>query len=455
MIGLGCGIETFAVAQRPPLLPLAQDLTSIYGTLAGMMPAYEPPEVSYLSSAAGDMTDPSGWETMAGAPVIANGWMSFPTSATTQSMRHPLAQSIPAGSRLQLTWRQRGEGGARLRLGPDIASVYVQSDGWWSAELTLGADRSHLTVECQGGSSSIEVTGISLSLVAAEPGHDIVLLMGGANMTGQWCGERADPDIDVPHALVDVVADGQIVSATAPLQHRQRNAGLGPGLAFAHRYAETALAPGRRLLLLPVARAGGRLLDPGAASVSDGARAGWHPSNTLTGAADLFSQALADAQAAVALNPAQNRVVCAYWSGGEAEVLDTFAVDAYQAALRNHLIPALRAGLGAPDLPIVISGANPASVPPSWRMAEAALDQDSLGLAATPFVVHEPWDDGWGDGTRPNPGTPAEALYFSGSANRLRGVAAARCITERLIGLRRLSVIGEIDIITTTVSIAA
>jgi hypothetical protein len=244
--------------------------------------------------------------------------------------------------------------------------------------------------------------------------------------------------VDRPDPRVDVLRDGRIGPAVAPVAHRERGLGLGPVEAFATIYARRALVAGRRLLLVPGGRAGAALV---------GAEAPWRAGTGRRGAADLFGAMVADAVSALAL-PGETRLVAAWWAGGAAEIASGVAPGSYAAAL-GGLVSDLRSALGRPDLPVVVSGANPAAVPSEWLAEEGALDRDSGAPGALPGVLVVPWDMAPGEGSAPGPGA------FTGGANRLRGAQAARGLIDRETGAVALELIGPGDVITAELLIAA
>lgn len=452
MFGIGFGLSDQRVpGGGVPLPPPTTGFTDPYATVAGALPSYQHPGASYLSEAAGTFGALGGWTVGTGAPDIAAGRVLFPASAGTQSVTHALSLAIPAGATVRVQWRQGGLGGARLGLVGEPPLDYAGAAGWHAGSFITTALRDTLVIEAQPGSVGLTVTDVSVTVIVEPAAYDIILLMGGANMTGQSCAESPDPLIDYPHPLVDVWTGSGANGAVAPLQHLEANLGLGPGLAFAREYAERAVSPGRRVLIVPVGKSGSRLVDAGASTGAQGAASGWHPLNTFVGGQDLYSTAVTETLAAEGMNLQVNRVVAAVWSGGEREALDTFQIGAYQSGLRDYLIPSLRHDLVRADLPFVILGTNPVAVPPIWGLIEAALDETSGAPEATPGVVHVAWDPGWGNGTRPSPGSTAEAQLFSGAANRVRGAAGAVELAGRLPAYTGVGVIAAATVIDSDV----
>ena len=433
MFGIGFGLSDQRVpGGGVPLPPPTTGFTDPYEDVAGALPSYQHPGAGYLSEPEGRFTDLAGWTVVSGAPDIAAGRVLFGASAAVQSVSHALSLTIPAGETVRVQWRQGGSGGARVGLQGETPVTYAGAAGWQAATFVTSASRNTLLIEAQPGSDALTVTDVSITVVTEPAAHDIILLMGGANMTGQSCAESPDPLIDYPHPLVDVWTGSAADGAVAPLQHLEANLGLGPGLAFAREYAERAVGPGRRVLIVPVGKSGSRLVDAGASTGAQGSASGWHPRNAFEGGQDLFATAVAETLAAEGMNLQVNRVVAAVWSGGESEALDTFQIGAYQSGLRDYLIPALRHDLIRADLPFVILGTNPTAVPPIWGLIEAALDEQSGAPEATDGVVHVAWDAMWGNGTRPNPNSTSEQQLFSGAANRVRGAAGAVELASRL-----------------------
>lgn len=455
MFGIGFGLSDQRVpGSGVPLPPPTTGFTDPYETVAGALPSYQHPGAGYLSEAAGRFTDLGGWTAGAGTPDIAAGRVLFGASAAAQSVTHALGLTVPSGATVRVQWRQGGSGGARVGLQGETPVDYAGAAGWQAATFVTTASRNTLVIEAQPGGNALTVTDVSITVIVEPAAYDIILLMGGANMTGQSCGESPDPLIDYPHPLVDVWTGSAADGAVAPLQHLEANLGLGPGLAFAREYAEREVSPGRRVLIVPVGKSGSRLVDAGASSGAEGAASGWHPQSAFVGGQDLFSTAVSETLAAEGMNLQVNRVVAAVWSGGEREALDTFQIGAYQSGLRDFLIPALRHDLVRADLPFVILGTNPLAVPPIWGLIEGALDETSGAPEATEGVVYVPWDPGWGNGTRPSPSTTAETQLFSGAANRVRGAAGAVELAGRLpayteVGLIAAGTVIDSDVLIT------
>ncbi|ROT99005.1 hypothetical protein [Histidinibacterium lentulum] len=432
---IGCGTGPAAtLTGLLPALPPAAGFEAALAAVAGAAPGY--PGGNLITEAQGTLASLAGWEVIQGAATLGPGQVAFARDAAPQRVRLALPAPVAAGTRVRVLWRQEGAGGLGAEMG-GVTGAFRHGAGWQGTDLTLVEAAVALDLVAQAGADGLVLREVALLPLAAE-GHDILLLMGDEGITGARSGAASDPVAERPGPRVDLFRDGVVGPALAPVFHRERGRGLGPVEAFAALYARRALRPGRRLLLVPAGRAGAALTAP---------EAPWRPGNGRAGAGDLFGAAVADALAALAL-PGEARLVAAWWAGGAVDLVAGAAPVDYALALAD-LVAGLRGALGA-DLPVVISGANPAAAPAEWLAAEAALDRDSGAPGAVPGVMVVPWTAGLGDGT-----APGEAAAFSGGANRLRGAEAARALIDRELGAAALDVIGPGDLITEDLLIAA
>lgn len=425
----------FPGAEAPPA---PGDLRSLYAALNGGAPVYRHGDDTYLGEAEGRIRDVSGWSVLSGAPTFDAQWITFPQSGSVQRIYHPLRTTIPAGTRVRVWWRQRGEGRLFLRLGGDVASALQGKEGYWAADVTLRSDRSRLDVQCYAKGGDVQVADLSVRpLEPSRSDYDIIVVAGGASMTGHASGSSPDPYFDMPHPLVDVVHGsdrpshlaeaGAITAAISSIQHRDANDGVGPATAFARWYADNRLQTGRRLLVVPVAHVGGTLLDPNANDAASGSGAAWHPRNKLPEGKNLYRNAVGEANRALALG-GENRLAALLWSHGESDFGAPQAA-LYREAFARHFAPDFRSSVSAPDLPIVVLGLNPEGGPGAEAMIaeQAKLDAASGHVDAVARCVHVAWNKtAWGSGTKPAPENDADRVHFGSDANRVRGVAAAR-----------------------------
>jgi sialate O-acetylesterase len=181
---------------------------------------------------------------------------------------------------------------------------------------------------------------------------DLWMLAGQSNMEG--CGKLASPAVPPPHLLVHSfdMADrwtmaveplhwrvqsvdpahwyeevGEASEGVIEMHHRDRIAGVGPGLAFARQIAEQAGVP---VGLVPCA-VGGTSMDQ------------WSPDLNDKGGASLYG-ALVRRHAAVG-----GRVRGVLWYQGESDAGGE-AADAFRGRMRR-LVASMRADLGREDLP--------------------------------------------------------------------------------------------------------
>lgn len=411
--------------------PPAPDLIALFAAMNGGMPEYLHPSEEYVSEASGTLADTSQWRAQndpGNQITFTGGKVTVPPHANQQVVRLILDKTIPAGTRVRVQWRRLGgTGQVQPRLMPTVQNVIgntTTQTGWFSNDVVAGVDKTFLEFRIPGGAGDVEIDCVSIETIDMSTPLDIIVLAGQSNMVGASSGTPPDDGIDYPHPLLWAMSGssqsgygavaGEIAGAVPPLQHRSANGGLGPGHAFGRWYAENVMEEGRRALLLCTALGGTSLVGEGAP---------WNPSgNSPT----LYSAMIADAQAALALDPA-NRVACVYWCQGEA---DRGAVSgaSYPAAFAD-LVSTTRADLGDPAIPFIISGINPYSLDNPETTAEMIGYQEGLaegqpgGIAG---VYYSGWSPAWGDGTKAIPDNIADTVHFGTDANRLRGVAAAQ-----------------------------
>src|SRR5690242_148898 len=163
-------------------------------------------------------------------------------------------------------------------------------------------------------------------------------------------GGTADPRLDPTHPKVftyDLLGTypNQISLAVEPLGHADRLAlanSAGPAMPFARFYADS-LAPGRRVLLVPVAYGGTGFSAAGALS--------WNSAGT----GNLFTQAVAQANAAMAAAGPGAKFAGIIWLQGEADTGAGVGGPAYQAYI-EAAIAAFRAQItgAGPTTPFVM-----------------------------------------------------------------------------------------------------
>lgn len=243
-----------------------------------------------------------------------------------------------------------------------------------------------------------------------DTGFDIVVLPGQSNMqgdSGAGYDTRRDP-ADPRVWTFDYAGTyaNTLTAAVDPLMHQGGNAGLGPGTAFGRWYA--AARPGnRRVLLVPVAL-GGSPLTPTSGWAT------WNPS--VRG--DLYDNALAHTQRALAAAGPGSRVVAALWVQGEADAEGGVTESAYATVL-DALIGQLRTDLASPTLPFVVGG-----MVPEFIAGNPATAGVAAAHAATPSRVantyYLPGPSGMHKG---------DSLHYSPAGQRLIGRRMAAALT--------------------------
>lgn len=247
-------------------------------------------------------------------------------------------------------------------------------------------------------------------------GYDIWPLLGQSNTA---YGEGWDPAIDVPHPRVDQLAArgpmvGQVVPAAEPLLHPiATGPRVGFGLAFARQYVG-AVAPERRLLLVPVGK-GGSGFRPWAGYT-------WNRHDTAT-PFNLYRFAIMQIEAALGL-PGENRLAGVLWHQGEH---DTTPADAPGYVERlDDVVTDLRGRFG--DAPFLVGQMNPdhmdlvRAVEPGYDVVDAAHRSIADRLPMTAFVP----------GPRGMSNSERDTIHYSAAGQRELGrryAAAARSVS--------------------------
>lgn len=187
-------------------------------------------------------------------------------------------------------------------------------------------------------------------------GFDVILCVGQSNMVG--VGDPLDVvNFDPSDSRVWQYAgsgsyQGQVIVAVDPLWHEAQGVGVGHAMAFARKYVRTVPA-NRRVLLVPSAHS-----NTGFNNINDPSGCWLHDHGGT--AKDLTKYAVAQANAALALDPG-NRLVAILWHQGEADA-GILTTTQYQADL-DGLIAYLRANItGAANVPFVLGQMLPEGI---------------------------------------------------------------------------------------------
>jgi hypothetical protein len=237
------------------------------------------------------------------------------------------------------------------------------------------------------------VTGVA-SGAATTVAYDIVIAAGQSNMSGMSTTpinatrfDAIDPMI-YQYGRVGSFANG-ISLAGEPLDYPDSAVGVGPALHFARWYRST-LPPGRRVLVVPVAYAGTGFLTSGAN--------GWDPA----GSGNNYTNAIAQANAAITAAGPGVRVVAILWCQGENDT--SMAAATYQAKL-DALITGFRAGItGATTAPFLVLSMLPEFITATGNAARAinGVHQDTPGRITYAAFVQGPAGSQMGDNTHYN-----------------------------------------------------
>lgn len=256
-----------------------------------------------------------------------------------------------------------GGGGDGAGGGPVSLSGFSGGGMVQEAPQEPGVMETHSVEE--GGSNA----GIAKVADPDETGFDVFLLAGQSNMVG-WNSDR-DPALDTPDPRIFQLGSAgthknNLIPATDPLEHPSGNRGVGPAMRFSKAYLDS-LPSGRRVLLVPSA--------VGATGFSDNR---WNPGN------DLFEQAVARANIAMAVNP-NNRFVAILWHQGETDVPAWGRTPlVYQAAL-DKAIYTFRARItGAASAPMVLG-----KFTDGWAAVDTDARYTKLGKAGITAAIDD------------------------------------------------------------------
>lgn len=202
---------------------------------------------------------------------------------------------------------------------------------------------------------------------AAETGFDVFLLAGQSNMVG-W-DRNFDPVLDAPDPRIQQLGFWNnhrnfVIPALDPLDHPQRDNGVGLAMQFSRAYLET-LPKGRGILLVPSAFGGTGFYQQR-----------WNPGN------DLFEQAVERANAAMATHP-KNRFAGILWHQGEDDVRFWGSQPARYAAALDAAIYGFRARIaGAASAPMILG-----KFTDSWGLVDTTFNAAGETTAAKANIM--------------------------------------------------------------------
>jgi hypothetical protein len=404
-------------------------IMGLFTEMNGGTPLYQHPSITYLTAAQGTVQTGHAWTAQGGATNVtfAPGQINIANSASNTIVRHNLLATIPTGTKVHVQcFRRTGTTSFSVRLGPTNQNAGAGNiSGWKSAAITTNSAKTYIEIvqNANGGAAEFGSVCVEAFDEASVP-FDIYIMAGQSNMAGASSGDAGNINIDVPHPNVFArwgssqgahwVTDGGISRARESFISKVNSLGFSPILSFGRYIAENYLTSGRKVLLLGSAQGGTSLTQ---------AAGGWNPSGSSP---TLINDAIADALAAKALNPA-NVIKGFIWCQGESDRGASGASN-YQTKF-PELVTYVRASI--PGVPVCILGLNP------YRAAGLAVDTnttDMIAMQAT-FAVGEAnaisgvcysgWNIDWGNGTKSAPDAVDDEVHFGTDANRLRGVAAA------------------------------
>ena len=267
---------------------------------------------------------------------------------------------------------------------------------------------AHTRVRLSGNASfdgTVEdLQAVDMTALLAQP-SDIYIAAGQSLIAAESASDPVDPDLDywVPRCLYlpghtnntyGTVA-GTVAACVAPLQMRKTAQGVSPMTTFA-RQIERATPEGRTILIVGVADGGTRLV---------GDDAEWNPDATTGNGATLYNEAITQAQAALALNPA-NQIKGIIWGQGESDRAPD--IDTTYPPRFSAMIGGWRSALSLPTLPVILIGPMPDDTDTNQGLfiqTQERLDQDSGDPTSVANVHYVPRQAGYmsADGTHPEP----------------------------------------------------
>lgn len=221
-------------------------------------------------------------------------------------------------------------------------------------------------------------------------GDDVVLLVGQSNMVGYGSGldttylDPPDPRIKQYPGSGSYL--GKVVTAIDPLFHTEQFAGgVGLAMSFAREYVRT-MSSSRRLLFVPCARGNTGFRTSSVVPTPSGYEANVGTWEVGGAGVNFYEFAIAQANAAIALNPA-NRLVAILWHQGEKDTF--FLNEAQYAAQLDALIAGFRSRISTASAttPFILGQMVPTYAGGAYKAAvEAAHIRTQSRNIRTAFV---------------------------------------------------------------------
>jgi hypothetical protein len=262
-------------------------------------------------------------------------------------------------------------------------------------------------------------------LPPATPGDDIILLLGQSNMVGKATDYNSTDDPSDARIRAFTFAGSTISPATEPIQHRDSPALGGPGLAFGRQWL--TLTPANRNIMLVAGSAGGTgfsLPDSNAGSLT------WDLAQP-NDANNLYYLAVAQAKAAITASGAGSRIIGILINIGGTDALNHVTQAGFDAYI-DAFVPAIRAALGLPNLPIVFGPSRPDAIAGNtWYQGVNASQKTIPGrISRTAYIPGAVGDEFY---------KTTDAVHFNQVAQRQMGVAYANALTTILNGAPTLT----------------
>lgn len=210
---------------------------------------------------------------------------------------------------------------------------------------------------------AILLLALPLMFFSDKQAYDVILVVGQSNT---FSGKGFDPKVDVGSPLVKQLGrigrhNMRMIPAVEPLEnHTPMKGHIGFSLVFARAYAQTYLAPKRKVLLIPC----------GMGSTGFFGKY-WNKGDTL------YNDAVKRTKYVLGLN-GNNKLVAILWQQGEADV----ARPGYQQRLDSMIVQMRRDIGGTQQIPFFLGGMVPA-----WTNADTARKRIQQVIARTPQRV--------------------------------------------------------------------
>jgi hypothetical protein len=259
----------------------------------------------------------------------------------------------------------------------------------------------------------VRLDSIPAGFNPSDVGDDLIVILGQSNAVGGGADTIDTTYVDTTNPRIRQFAGSgsyfqKIITAVDGLFHLYQASTVGPGMPFAREYVRR-IPSSRSVLLVPAAQGSTGFVPVGGVT--------WDPADNTT-TTNLYRNAIAQIDAALAASGANSRLAAVIWVQGES---DAGALNQTQyAAKLDSVITGLRTYYNKPTLPFVIGQMVPSYISAnsgSYGPINAAHIDTPRRLAYTAFSYGAS-----GSGTV-NSGGPAQLVHYSAAGNRINGAS--------------------------------